>query len=96
MIEPEKKKKKKSLLDTEMFNGDGVFAENKLIKAVLVVLCFIALVIHYDIAELKDSYRAIIHFPGSNEAAELTGNKASERYILLAAEYFSSNYSGSK
>lgn len=87
-----KSAKKDSLLDTELAKSDSVFAENKALKIILIVIGIIGVSLYMKVSDLEHSYRAVIHFPGSEEAAEIKGRSASDRYIMMAAEFFASTY----
>lgn len=86
------KNQKNGLLDTEMTKSDNAFAQNKMLKVMLGVIGVIGIAIYFQVAELKDSYRAVIQFPMDSETAEVTGRDASERYLMMAAEFFSALY----
>lgn len=88
------KGKENKLLETEMTASDNAFAQNKMLKVILTVIGIIGTAIYFQLADLKDSYRAVIHFPGTEETAEITGNKASERYLMMAAEFVTGVYMG--
>lgn len=87
-----KKNVKGSLLDTEMTSSDNAFAQNKMLKIMLGVIGVIGIAIYFQVAELKDSYRTVIQFPMDVEGAEISGRDASDRYLMMAAEFFCSVY----
>lgn len=83
-------KRRHGLLKTEMSESDNIFAENKLLKFTLFVVVVFGWYFYGELSDIRDDYRAVIHFPGSEEAAEISGKKASERYVMMAAEFFTS------
>jgi len=82
---------KRGFLDTEMTSSDNIFAQNKLLKALLVVVLIFGSYFYVMLADIKDDYRGLILFPGSEETAEIQGKQASQRYIMMAAEFFTSS-----
>lgn len=87
-----KKTVKNNLLDTEMTASDNAFAQNKMLKVILGVIGVIGVAIYFQVAELKDSYRTVIQFPMDVEGAEISGRDASDRYLMMAAEFITSVY----
>lgn len=87
-----KNKTKAGLLETEMTASDNAFAQNKMLKIILGVIGVIGVAIYFQVAELKDSYRTVIQFPMDVESAEISGRDASERYLMMAAEFFTGVY----
>ena len=83
---------KNHVIDTELNKEDSVFAENKLLKLVLIVFAILGYLIYSKVSKLEDGYRAVITFPGSAEDMEVTGTRVSDRYLMMACEFFASNY----
>lgn len=86
------KKKNEKFFDDELSKTDKYFASYKFMKFVVIFFGIGWLINYMEIADLKDSYRAVINFPGSEETAEIEGREASERYVMMAAEFFTSCY----
>jgi len=86
------KKRENKLLETEMNKGDNAFARINATNVALSVIAFICLVMYFQIGKFLEDYRVVLLFPGLADEAEISGNKVSERYLMMAAEFVTSNY----
>jgi conjugal transfer pilus assembly protein TraE len=87
-------KSQSKLFATEIYAGDNAFVENKLLKVVLVIIGLVGIINYFQVANLIDTSRTVIVFPGHAETAEITGTRASDRYIMFAAEFVAGLYFG--
>lgn len=85
-------KKENKFLETELNKGDSAFARVNATNVVLSVIAFIFLVMYFQNEKILEDYRTVIVFPALADESEITGNKASERYLMMAAEFVTSNY----
>ena len=81
---------KRGFFETEMSDSDNLYSQNRLLKTLLFVVVIFGGYVYAKLVDIEEGFRAVIQFPGSEETAEISGNKASERYIMMAAEFFTS------
>lgn len=79
-------------LKSELNENDNLTSSNRMLKTALLVCSFGFLINYFQIAAIREQSVTTLVFPQTAESIEFKGNEVSERYLMMAMEYLTSNY----